>query len=330
MSFYMRIQKTTLIRQAFFIGVLFLISAQGFAAEKGEQMKNSPIKIKIGESFLLQKDQAAKYKGILFNFSAVTHPFSKNPDTGIEQYPKEDYELTVSYRGTKLNTYKIGDGTFLRLADPSDQVIGKIEGISYAFRRLEHKLGEVRLILNKTEYEVAPIAKQDAAKQSLIYSIKLRYDIEKDVARKVIYLDETFHNSGQTPLTLSLWGQSPMVKAVKPWWAFRKEKTRAACGMPGAAKESDVLQIPPNQSITVSQWYWAQSLLPWTSEPDKGFNTLFHLKKSSSIQIALCRVFRNDVEVVGHLLKCKVQLVEGKFCSAPVKFKYEILEKEEK
>ncbi len=164
------------------------------------------------------------------------------------------------------------------------------------------------------------------SKEGLIYSIKLRYDIEKDVDKKVIFLDETFHNAGQIPLTVSLWGQSPMVKAVKPWWAFRKEKTRVACGMPSAAQESDVLRIAPNQSVTVSQWYWAQSLLPWTSEPDQGFNTLFHLKKSSSIQIALCRVLRNDSEALSSLLKCKVPLVEGKFCSKPVKFKYEILE----
>lgn len=179
----MLIQKTTLIRRAFFIGVLFLIFAQGFAAEKGEQMKNNPIRIKTGESFLLKKDQAAEYKGILFTFSAVTHPFSENPDTRIEQYPQDEYQLTVSYLGTEIKTYKIGDGSFLRGADPSDQPIKKVGMTTYTFRILEHKTGEVRLILNQREAEEqqeTPINPKEASYLLVISGAYVDFNISID------------------------------------------------------------------------------------------------------------------------------------------------------
>lgn len=163
-----------------------------------------------------------------------------------------------------------------------------------------------------------------AGSSELLFKVK---SYVKGTRERTLVHNYSFTNTGTHTLYLPWYGENPAIIAAKPQGSFRIVKLathpRSAAGMPAPPQKSNVLDIPPGETKTITTEEVFSSFLIEESD-NKIF--YYYLKRPGKITLTFCYTIEHMfVEVLKSFIPKNQNFWSARVCAAPTDLDVRIL-----
>ena len=173
--------------------------------------------------------------------------------------------------------------------------------------------------------QTLPAALEPQERGQLSYEVRLAYRREPDSGAEVLFLEETFRNTGTGPVVFSTWFSQPYLKAIEPAGRVRKTHQAALHGRPPHPVATDVIRLAAGGHHLRKRWFLSTRTLPLASEKKDQVTSYSLIGAQAGLTLQICVGLVHEAGPLTGLLQKGEVLMGGTLCAPATRIAYRVL-----